>query len=128
MKYAPRMLYGERKSESKMGRFTAILWHRIETDGDVLYDYIMAVHETRTDMACLFITSQYDPASRDYEEGQCSLCVFDDDGQEDLGASADWADEEKFRNRALQITMEKLEIDVMELLATGEVSPPLPEG
>ncbi len=128
MKIAPRMLYAERKSEFKLGRFTAIYWHRIETDQDVRYQYIMAVHETETDLARLFVTSEFDPSGGQEGEAKRSLYVYGEDGREDLGESADWADEEKFKNKALQVTMDKLEIDVMELLAVGEVSPPLPGG
>ncbi len=120
---APEMLYGERLSEHKLGKYTGILWHRIESGGSTRYAYIMAVHDSETDLACLFVTSEINEGSIESSDDSHYLGVFHDNEYERTEPSAAWADAEKFRNRALQITMEKLNIDVTELLAPGEMTP-----
>ena len=120
---APEMLYGERLSEHKIGKYTGILWHRIESGGSARYEYIMAVHDSETDLACMFVTSEINEESTESSDDSHYLCIFHDDEYERIEPSGDWADAEKFRNRALQIAMEKLNIDVMELVAPGEMTP-----
>ena len=124
---APEMLYGERLSEHKLGKYTGILWHRIESGCSIRYEYIMAVHDSETDLACMFVTSEINEGSTKSSDGSHYLGVFHNNEYERIEPSSDWADAEKFRNRALQITMEKLTLDVMELLAPGEMTPSVKE-
>ncbi len=122
---APEMLYGERLSEHKVGKYTGILWHRIESGSSTRYEYIMAVHDSETDMACMFIVSEINEEAAQDSGVTYHLGVFYEDEYERIEPSADWADADKFKNRALQIVMEKFDIDVMELLADGETTPPV---
>ncbi len=124
---APEMLYGERLSEHKIGKYTGILWYRIESGGLTRYEYIMAVHDSETDLACMFVTSEINEEAAQDNGDTHYLGVFLGDEYERIEPSGDWADAEKFRNRALQIAMEKLNIDVMELVAPGEMTPKVPE-
>ena len=124
---APEMLYGERLSEHKVGKYTGILWHRIESGSATKYEFIMAVHDSETDMACMFIASEINEEAAHDSGETYYLGVFYEDEYERIEPSSDWADADKFKNRALQIVMEKFDVDVMELVAPGEMTPKVTE-
>jgi len=117
------MLYGERLSEHKVGKYAGILWHRIESGSATKYEFIMAVHDSETDLACMFVASEINEEAAQDSGDTHYLGVFLEDEYERIEPSADWAHVDKFKNRALQIVMDKLDIDVTELVAPGEMTP-----
>ena len=79
--------------------------------GKVQYLYTLAVHPKAGGSAVLYVASEYNkmhqPGAAD-GRGSHFLGVFPGEGHENLGASDDWADLEKFEARACAVARERL--------------------
>jgi hypothetical protein len=80
----------------------ALLLSDIKADGPVQYSHIMAVQNFEG-VPCMFVASENNTAaSRGYSDSHC-LSVFTTEGYENLGASNDYADLERFQTEAVRI-------------------------
>ncbi len=108
---APQMLYAEKKKDFDIGGgYKAILFHKIESSDDNKYEYILAVHSIETEHIRLFVTSTVNEKGSEPEGNSHILGIFPGSGYENLGASNDWGDVNKFRNEAVRVTIERLGI------------------
>ncbi len=113
---APQMLYAEKEKDFDIGGgYKAILFHKIESADDNEYEYILAVHSFETEHIGLFVTSIVNEKGSESAGDSHILGIFPGSGYENLGASNDWGDINKFRNEAVKVTVERLGITLGQM-------------
>ena len=80
----------------------ALLLTDIKADGPVQYSHIMAVQNFEG-VPCMFVASENNTAANLGHSGSHCLSVFTTEGYENLGASDDYADLERFQAEAVRI-------------------------
>jgi hypothetical protein len=80
----------------------ALLLTDIKADGPVQYSHIMAV-QTFEGVPCMFVAAENNTAASLGHSGSHCLSVFTIEGYENLGASDDYADLERFQAEAVRL-------------------------
>jgi hypothetical protein len=107
LNFAPSITAAQPRQNYEVGPFTAVLFGDIESDSEVQYGYILIVFDEE-DKPCLYVTSEVNEwANEPGGGGSHFLGVFDGRGHANLGASDQWANEEQFTARALEIATER---------------------
>jgi hypothetical protein len=113
MSYTPVILSSETRREFAIGDYRAALLDNIQSVGGVEYAYILAVRD-RSGEPRLFVASEINAMSGLMAEvtggGSHVLGVFPGEGHENLGSSDDWADIDRFTERAVAIAKDRLGI------------------
>jgi hypothetical protein len=86
----------------------AVLLGNIVSAGMVKYLYILVVYE-RDGEPCLFVASEVNEEREAFGGGSHFLGVFPGDGHLNLGDSDEWANRERFVERALGIARERVQ-------------------
>jgi len=107
MKYAPRVVSAEPVARYEVAGRKAVLLGNIVSAGMVQYLYILVVYEQDGE-PCLFVASEVNQDREAFGGGSHFLGVFPGDGHLNLGDSDEWADRERFVERALAIARERL--------------------
>ncbi|MFW5691482.1 MAG: hypothetical protein ACOCXZ_03170 [Chloroflexota bacterium] len=119
--YMPTIKDARRDSTFIVGPYIAVVLTDCESVGQIEYRHVMFVYlpdPTNRDappqviMAVAAEMSSVLKAIQQPDEPErYFLGVFPGDGHHNLGASADWADLGKFRDRALEVVREHLKIE-----------------
>ena len=92
-----------KKASFMTDRHTAVLLKDIEAHGSVKYRFIFAVFEDQATQPCLMVTSEVIAITTSPKSGSHLLCLFTGGIGEELGASNDWSDIEKFEKAAVDL-------------------------
>lgn len=110
MNYIPMIASANSRTHYTLGKYTAILFDKIRSAGAVEYKFVLAVFDEQTKSPCLFVASEVNSTVKEFGGGSHFLGVFPGHGHENMGASDDWADIDKFTIRALAVVQERLKI------------------
>ncbi len=109
--YEPPIVDAVLAAENRLGsEYRGLLFIHPPADAQhqrIKYLYTLAVKPVGGDEAVLYLTSEY---NRVPGSGSHVLGVFSEVGHEHHGASDDWADREKFIDRALDLVCDRLGI------------------
>jgi len=108
MKYAPRIASAKPMARYEVAGRQAVLLGNIVSAGMVKYLYILVVYE-RDGEPCLFVASEVNEEREAFGGGSHFLGVFPGDGHLNLGDSDEWANRERFVERALGIARERVQ-------------------
>jgi hypothetical protein len=125
MSYTPVILSSETRREFAIGDCRAALLANIQAVGGVEYTYILVVRD-RSGEPRLFVTSEVNALSGEFNAlselmaevtggGSHFLGVFPGEGHENLGMSDDWADIDRFTERAVAIAKDRLGVRGTEI-------------
>lgn len=107
VKYAPQIASANAVARYRVCGRAAVLLGNIVSAGMVQYLYILVVYERDGD-PCLFVASEVNSEREALGGGSHFLGVFPGEEHLNLGDSDEWADQERFIARALEIAQERL--------------------
>jgi hypothetical protein len=106
MEYTPAIKSANPKWKLQVGRHTAVMFDNIESTGSIQYKYMIGVYDENR-QAVFYVTSEVNRVAKRHGGGSHFLCIFNGGSHLNKGGSDDWADEEKFTEKAMEIIMEK---------------------
>jgi hypothetical protein len=106
MQYAPLLESSNPIKEYKVGDYKVTLYDNIISRGPVKYLYMMVALDENEEILA-YVMSEVNPMAKRFGGGSHFLGVFNENGHINEGGSDDWADEEKFTARALEIISKK---------------------
>ena len=107
MAYTPRIASAEPQARYEVAGREAVLLGNIVSAGMVQYLYLLVVYES-DGQPCLFDASELNADREAFGGGSHFLGVFTGDGHLNMGDSDEWANQERFVERALAIARERL--------------------
>jgi hypothetical protein len=107
MLYAPQVVSARTKRHYDLGGHRAVLLGDIVSAGPVRYEYILAVYDPAGE-PCLFVASEVNEGRQAMGGGSHFLGVFPGDCHANYGDSDEWADMERFAERAVALAREQL--------------------
>jgi hypothetical protein len=110
MVYGPAIAGGVpiRRIALPTGKHFAVLFDDIKSASMIEYRYILATFANGSKEPCLFVTSEVNKMAELDDGGSHFLCGFIDDQHVNYGSSDDWADVDKFEQKALDIALRYL--------------------
>jgi hypothetical protein len=93
-----------------LGRYSLVLLGNLVQTGMVEYRYILMVTEGGSEQPCYFVTAEANGMAQLLGGGSHFLCAFQDGTHVNFGCSDDWADEEKFLRRAVELVRERFHL------------------
>jgi hypothetical protein len=111
--YAPVVQSASPAKKYAIADCTAVFFDNIVPKGRIRYSYIVAVFAKDATQPFLFITAE--KSETGIGPGSDFLCIFDEEGHHNFGASDDWGDAAKFEARALEILRERLDANPVEV-------------
>lgn len=110
MEYAPRFQSATCKKRYDLGSgLEARLYVDVVPAGPVEYEFVMAIFKEGSKTPFLSVTSEKNSLA-EMGGGSHFLCVFDDKGHHNYGSSAEWADEDAFCDKAMELVNERLSL------------------
>ena len=96
LQYWPQVEGGKVRSETRFGRYVAVVKSDLQSLGEVEYLYVMAVFKMPQKKLCLCVASEVNTFAREMALKDLPddpiLGVFPGDAHRNLGASSDWGD------------------------------------
>jgi hypothetical protein len=105
--YAPAIASAKPLARYRVAGREAVLLGDVVAAGRVEYLYILAVYDPDGE-PCLFVASEVNAMHATFGGGSHFLGVFPGEGHFNMGDSDEWADRERFTERALAIARERL--------------------
>ena len=108
--YMPNIKSAKILERIHLGNYNLVLLGDIESIGYIHYKYILVVFKANEQTPIYFVSSEENAFSKELGGGTHFLCAFEGDTHKNYGCSNEWADYEKFADRALQMVKEKFNI------------------
>lgn len=105
--YLPAFKSSETARRYSFKGYSAVLLRNIVATGSVEYRYAMMVYREGESDACYCVASEVNGMAGQLGGGSHFLGVFEEDSHVNYGSSDQWADEEKFAQRALGLATDK---------------------
>ena len=103
MNYAPHITNAVRAKLFRQGGFRAVLLTKVEAKGTLVYDHILIVAAEDTGKPVLCVAAERVRMPPHLRSGSHVLGLFPGDGHVNMGASDEWADLERFSEKALAV-------------------------
>ena len=111
MQYMPTVESMDRLDGGPLGDAHAgILFGNIKAIGEIEYAYLFVVYDLATRQPVLIVSSEKNTMQKRFGGGSHFLGLFDGTGHANLGDSNDWAVQEKFFQKALQVVDKQMNI------------------
>ena len=94
------------KGPYRIGNRVGMLYRDVRSSGPIQYEFIFAVFEGGAKTPCYCVTSEGTLLAEELGDGSHFLCEFDKELHRNFGDSNEWADEERFLSKAIQMMKE----------------------
>jgi hypothetical protein len=108
--YIPSIKEAKPLERIRLGGYEIVFLGNVESVGAIRYKYIVVVFKAGENKPIYFVSSEENVLAKELGGGTHFLCAFEDDRHVNFGCSDEWADYEKFANRALQLVKDKFHI------------------
>jgi anti-anti-sigma factor len=125
MTYWPKVTKFRELGKFPLKGYSAVLFDEIVAEGGVEYRFLLTVFEPDAPQPRLIVSSEVNRLAN-LGGGSHFLCVFPGEGHENLGASDDWGNREKFTKAALAAAAERLGLAPAGSGPTFRPQPPKP--
>ncbi|WP_050028568.1 hypothetical protein [Verrucomicrobium sp. BvORR034] len=105
--YLPAFKSAETAKRYTFKGHSAVLLRNIVAVGSIEYRFALMVYADGEGEACYCVASEVNGMAGELGGGSHFLGVFEEDSHVNYGSSDQWADEEKFVRRALELVTEK---------------------
>ncbi len=108
--YMPSIKDAKPLERIRLGGYEIVFLGDIESVGAIRYKYIVIVFKIGEKAPIYFVSSEENALAKDLGGGSHFLCAFEGEGHVNYGCSDEWADYDKFADRALQMVKDKFKI------------------
>ncbi|MDB5294786.1 MAG: hypothetical protein JWO31_769 [Phycisphaerales bacterium] len=117
MSYFPMIKSARTVRVYEFGEHSAVLLDNVRSAQTIQYFYVLLVFRGREDLPCFAVASEW---SDDVSRWEPFLGAFPGDGHQNLGASVDMLDREKFASAAMSVVTERLGVPMVQQILVRE--------